>query len=63
LTALLQTVAHEKFTFCPSVAVLTNYGRVMAISHILYGQYHIWDIFGLGLKTFFLEKTTKWTRD
>ena len=24
----------------------TDYGRMMAISQSLYGQYHIWDIFG-----------------
>ena len=32
----------------------TDDGRVMAISQILYGQYHIWDIYilyVLGLKT------------
>ena len=31
----------------------------MAISKIIYCQYHIWDIFGLGLKSkvlFFVEK-------
>ena len=29
----------------------TDYGLLMAISQILFGQYHIWDIFWLGLKT------------
>ena len=29
----------------------TNYGHMMAISQILLKQYHIWDIFGLGLNS------------
>ena len=29
----------------------TDYGHMMAISQILYVQYHIWDIFGLGVKS------------
>ena len=29
----------------------TDDGRVKAISQILYGQYHIWDLYVLGLKT------------
>ena len=42
----------------------SDYGRMMAISQILFGQYHIWDytyIFGLGLKrkVFIIEKTTE----
>ena len=38
--------------------LITDYGRVMAISQIFHGQYYIWDIFGLGLKSkvFFIEK-------
>jgi hypothetical protein len=37
----------------------TNDGRLMAISQILYGQYHIWDIC-VSLKTnVFIGKTTK----
>ena len=27
----------------------TDYGRMMAISQIIFGQYHISDIYGLGL--------------
>ena len=42
-------------------------GRMMAISQILFDQYHTWDIFGLGLKrSFFMEKQLNagsWTRD
>ena len=45
----------------------TDYGRMMAISQILFDQYHTWDIFGLGLKRrFFMEKQLNagsWTRD
>ena len=29
----------------------TDNGRVLASSQILYGQYHIWDIYVLGLTT------------
>ena len=29
----------------------TDYGGMMAISQILYGQYHIWNTFWLGLKS------------
>ena len=32
---------------------------MITISQILYDQYHIWDIFGLGLKVFLLKKTTE----
>ena len=28
-----------------------NGGRVMAISQILYSQYHVWDLYVLGLKS------------
>ena len=46
----------------------TDDTRVMAISQIIYEQYHIWDIYVLGLKTkVFVGKTTKslfpWTRE
>ena len=34
-----------------SIAFYTDYGRMMAIFKILYGHHHIWDIFGLGLKS------------
>ena len=31
---------------------ITDYGRMMAISQILFDQYHIWDrVVGLGLKS------------
>ena len=40
-----------------SIAFYTDYGRMMAIFKILYGHHHIWDIFGLGLKSkVFIEK-------
>ena len=29
----------------------TNDGRVKAIFQIIYGQYHTWDLYVLGLKT------------
>ena len=46
----------------------TDDTRVMAISQIIYEQYHIWDIYVLSLKTkVFVGKTTKslfpWTRE
>ena len=43
-----------------SIAFYTDYGRMMAIFKILYGCHHIWDIFGLGLKSnVFIAKTTE----
>ena len=41
-------------------------GRVMAISQILYCQYHIWDLYVLGLKTKVFctkKKTTKMDKE
>ena len=51
--------------------ITDNWRVIMAISQIFYGQYNIWDIYVLGLKTkntkFFVGKTTKsnfpWTMD
>ena len=39
----------------------TDNGRMMVISQILFGQYHRWDIFGLGMKIkgFFVDETTE----
>ena len=37
----------------------TDYGRLMATSQILYGQYHVRDMFGLSLKKLLVEKTTE----
>ena len=43
-----------------SIAFYTDYGRMMAVFKILYGHHHIWDIFGLGLKSkVIIEKTTE----
>ena len=40
------------------LACITDYGRIIAISQIIYWQYHIWDIFVFGLnnKVFFVDK-------
>jgi hypothetical protein len=37
---------------------------MMAILQILFDQYHIWDIFGLWMKSkvFFVEKTSEWEK-
>jgi hypothetical protein len=40
----------------------TDYGRMMAIYQILNGQYHIWEIFGLGLKIKVHPKYPKFIR-
>ena len=40
------------------MVLITDDGRVMATFQILYGQYHIWDIYVLGLKTKVFCRTT-----
>ena len=53
------------FSTCKNMAWTTDYGRMMAISQILFGQYHTW--VRSEKHSFFVEKTTEWwksrTRD
>ena len=53
-----------KYLFCYALVLTTDNERVMAISQILYGQYHIWELYVLGLKSkvFFCKTTTTYLK-